>query len=59
MGKTNEKLYFLYIVGSALKGLKDAQSIVSISSGQRNLMKTYQNEANTGGITKIASKFLL
>ena len=28
----------------------------SISSGQRNLMKTYHNEANTGGITKIASK---
>ena len=27
---------------------------VSISSGQRNLMKTYHNEANTGGITKIA-----
>ena len=30
---------------------------VSISSGQRNLMKTYHNEANTGGITKIALKF--
>ena len=30
--------------------------IVSISSGQRNLMKTYHNEANTGGITKIALK---
>ena len=29
-----------------------------ISSGQRNLMKTYHNEANTGGITKIASKIL-
>ena len=31
-------------------------TIVSISSGQRNLMKTYHNEANTGGITKIALK---
>ena len=32
---------------------------VSISSRQRNLMKTYHNEANTSGITKIASKFFL
>jgi hypothetical protein len=32
---------------------------VSISSGQRNLMKTYHNEANSGGITKIALKFFL
>ena len=32
---------------------------VGISSGQRNLMKTYHNEANTGGITKIASKNVL
>ena len=32
---------------------------VSILSGQRNLMKTYHNEANTGGITKIALKILL
>ena len=32
---------------------------VSISSGQRNLMKTYHNDANTSGITKIALiKFL-
>ena len=30
--------------------------MVSISSGQRNLMKTYHNEANTVGITEIASK---
>ena len=29
---------------------------VSISSGQRNLMKTYHNNANTSGITKIALK---
>ena len=27
---------------------------ISISSCQRNLMKTYHNEANTSGITKIA-----
>ena len=33
--------------------------IVSISSCQRNLMKTYHNEANTSGITKIASKIFL
>ena len=32
------------------------QPIVSISSGQQNLMKTYQNEANTSGITKSALK---
>ena len=32
---------------------------VGISSGQRNLMKTYHNDANTGGITKIASKKVL
>jgi hypothetical protein len=32
---------------------------VSISSCQRNLMKTYHNEANTSGITKIASKIFL
>ena len=30
---------------------------VSIASGQRNLMKTYHNEVNTGGITKIAMRF--
>ena len=29
---------------------------LSISSGQGNLMKTYHNEANTSGITKIALK---
>ena len=34
-------------------------TVVSISSGQRNLMKTYHNEANTGGITKIALKNVL
>ena len=32
---------------------------VSISSCQRNLMKTYHNEAITSGITKIASKNFL
>ena len=32
---------------------------VSISSGQQNLMKTYHNEANTSGITKIALKIFL
>ena len=31
-------------------------AVISISSCQRNLMKTYHNEANTSGITKIASK---
>ena len=35
------------------------KACVSISSGQRNLMKTYLNEANTGGITKIALKKFL
>jgi hypothetical protein len=30
-----------------------------ISSGQQNLMKTYHNEANTSGITKIAMKHFL
>ena len=43
----------------ALKGDTGKQALkhnLSISSGQRNLMKTYHNEANTGGITKIASK---
>ena len=39
-----------------LKKLK-IEPVVSISSCQRNLMKTYRNEANTSGITKIASKF--
>ena len=32
---------------------------ISISSGQRNLMKTYHNDANTSGITKIALKNFL
>ena len=32
---------------------------VSISSGQRNLMETYHNDANTSGITKIALKIFL
>ena len=35
------------------------QPVLSISSCQRNLMKTYHNEANTSGITKIASKIFL
>ena len=34
-------------------------AVISISSCQRNLMKTYHNEANTSGITKIALKFFL
>ena len=34
-------------------------TVLSISSGQQNLMKTYHNEANTGGITKIALKKIL
>ena len=32
---------------------------VSISSGQWNLMKTYHNDANPSGITKIALKNFL
>jgi hypothetical protein len=36
-----------------------AMPYVSISSGQWNLMKTYHNVANTGGITKIALKMFL
>ena len=32
---------------------------VSISSGQRNLMKTYHNEANPSRITKLALKHFL
>ena len=32
---------------------------LSISSGQRNLMKIYHNEANSGGITKNALKNFL
>ena len=34
-------------------------TLVSISSGQRNFMKTYLNEANICGITKIALKIVL
>ena len=34
-------------------------TMVSISSGQRNLMKTYHNDANTSGITKIVLKKFL
>ena len=33
--------------------------LVGISSGKRNLMKTYHNEVNSGRITKIASKNVL
>ena len=36
--------------------MKRHPSQVSISSGQQNLMKTYHNDANTSGITKIALK---
>ena len=36
-----------------------SQSPVSISYGQRNLMKTYHNDANSSGITKIALKKFL
>ena len=36
-----------------------AAAAVSISSGQRNLMKTYHNDANTSGMTKIALKKIL
>ena len=34
-------------------------AFVIISSGQRNLMKTYHNDANTSRITKIALKNFL
>ena len=34
-------------------------TVVSISSGQRNLMKTYHKDANTSGITKDALKKFL
>ena len=42
-----------------LDKLPKEPSYVSISSGQRNLMKTYHNDANTSGITKIAIKKIL
>ena len=38
---------------------RSIQATVSISSGQRNLMKTYHNDANTSRITKIALKNIL
>ena len=38
---------------------REQQARVSISSGQRNLMKTYHNGTNTSGITKIALKKIL
>ena len=41
------------------KDQSDKLAKVSISSCQQNLMKTYHNEANTSGITKIASKIFL
>ena len=51
--KTNRlSTYLLHLISIIITGVR----LVSISSGQRNLMKTYHNEANTGGITKIASK---
>ena len=34
----------------------NSYDLISISSGQRNLMKTYHNDTNTSGITKIALK---
>ena len=47
----NETLNYITCGPSTLK-----DPLVSISSCQWNLMKTYHNEANTSGITKIASK---
>ena len=49
------------IMGQNQEDLKKLriEPVVSISSCQRNLMKTYHNEANTSGITKIASKIFL
>ena len=38
---------------------KGSVTKVSISSGQRNLMKTYHNDANTSGIKKITLKKIL
>ena len=40
-------------------GQRCCTAYVSISSGQRYLMKTYHNDANTKGITKIALKRFL
>ena len=51
----NETLNYITCGPSTLK-----DPLVSISSCQWNLMKTYHNEANTtSGITKIASKNFL
>ena len=49
----------LYIFYPISKDHLFTMTFVSISSCQRNLMKTYHNEANSSGITKIASKFSL
>ena len=63
--KTDESEYVQIIRAQIMTGiavLKNAQSLVpyiSISSGQRNLMKTYHNDNNTSGITKIALKNFL
>ena len=39
--------------------IRDLAIVLSISSCQPNLMKTYHNEANTSGITKFALKIFL
>ena len=42
---------------SLLSASQTLATDISISSGQRNLMKTYHNAADTGGITKIALNY--
>jgi hypothetical protein len=48
MSMYNVHIYMVLLCGNS-----------SISSGQRNLMKTYHNAATSGGITKIALTFFL
>ena len=51
-----ETTYFLLPFNSDFIARLDWWPLVSISSCQRNLMKTYHNEANTSGITKLHQK---
>ena len=58
MSNKSHSIYFFgtfRIVFLVCAGLRAAFTD-TISSGQRNLMKTYHNEANTAGITKIGLK---
>ena len=49
----------LKMLQNAFKIKTWCETSLSISSCQRDLMKTYHNEANTTGIKKNASKFFL